>query len=92
MPGRLPRRHRDRECNARGYRPPQVSLEHRITLPVAAARLRVPYYQAYRLALRGALGPVEQIAGRHWVLDAEAVQRYIDAKTKQGAPAAAGQG
>jgi hypothetical protein len=47
----------------------------------------MPYYTAHRLALRGALGPVQQIAGR-WLLDADSVQAYIDqrAKSATGSP------
>jgi hypothetical protein len=64
-----------------------------ITLPVAAVLLRMPYYTAHRLALRGALGPVQQIAGR-WLLDADAVQAYIDqrAKSATGSPLLTGDG
>jgi predicted site-specific integrase-resolvase len=51
--------------------------ENRITLPAAAVLLRLPYYTAHRLALRGALGPIEQMAGR-WLLDAEEVRAYCE--------------
>jgi hypothetical protein len=51
--------------------------DNHITLPAAAALLRVPYYTAHRLALRGSLGSVHQIAGR-WLLEADGVRAYIE--------------
>ena len=56
-------------------------LEKDITLPEAAVRLRLPYYTAHRLALRGLLGPVRQIAGR-WILSDDRVTAYLDQRGK----------
>jgi len=56
-------------------------LDNHITLPQAAALLRVPYYTAHRLALRGSLGFVHQIAGR-WLLEADGVRAYIEQRAK----------
>jgi hypothetical protein len=70
--------------------------DKRITLPAAAVLLRLPYYTAHRLALRGALGSVEQVAGR-WLLDADSVRAYIEQRDslhafiEQRAKLAAGQ-
>jgi hypothetical protein len=49
----------------------------KITLPQAAILLHVPDYTCRRLAFRGTLGPIENVAGRY-LLDADAVQAYID--------------
>lgn len=53
----------------------------KITLPQAAILLRVPDYTCRRLAFRGALGPIENVAGRY-LLDGDAVQAYIDQRAK----------
>lgn len=49
-----------------------------------ATRLGLPYHTCRRLALRGALGPLERIAGR-FLLDPDAVQRYADERAKSAA-------
>jgi hypothetical protein len=48
-----------------------------ITLPQAAALIGLPWYTAHRLALRGELGPVRQIAGR-WLLQQSHVLAFVE--------------
>lgn len=50
---------------------------HSITLPEAAVRIGRPWYTAHRLALSGALGPLEQVAGR-WILTIAGVDAYLE--------------
>jgi hypothetical protein len=67
----------------------QTHIMSKITLPQAAILLHVPDYTCRRLAFRGALGPIESVAGRY-LLDSDAVQAYVDqgqrAKSATGSP------
>lgn len=50
-------------------------MEREITLPQAALRLGLPWHAAHKLALRGLLGPVRQLAGR-WLVPEVGVEAY----------------
>jgi hypothetical protein len=47
-----------------------------ISLPQAAVRLGLPWHAAHKLALRGVLGPVRQVAGR-WLITEAGLESYL---------------
>src|SRR6266536_1011741 len=71
-PGHLPERNWPPAATPAQRPAGQTHIMTKITLPQAAVLLHVPDYTCRRLALRGALGPIENVAGR-WLLDAVAV-------------------
>jgi predicted site-specific integrase-resolvase len=48
-----------------------------ITLPDAASRLHLPWHAANKLAMKGDLGAVRQVAGR-WLVSEEGVLAYLE--------------
>jgi hypothetical protein len=60
---------------------PAETRDDRLSLPMAAARLRRSWPQAYRLALQGQLGPMQKV-GRTWALSATAVEEFLERNTE----------
>ena len=59
-------------------------MDNEVTLPQAAAQLGLPWHAAHKLALRGELGRVRQVAGR-WLVPKIGIDAYIK-RTARGSP------